>query len=60
MAAKIVRTGEELAEGLRNAPPATPDDVTILWDGRRIDSREAALAWLAEMAAERAATDARS
>jgi hypothetical protein len=40
---------------MRNAPPATPDDVTVLLDGRRIDSRESALAWLAELAAEREA-----
>lgn len=52
-----VRTGEELAEALRHASPPTADDVTILWDGRRIDSREAALAWLAEVA-ERCAADA--
>jgi hypothetical protein len=47
-------TAEELAEALRHAAPPSPDDVTILEDGRRIDSREAALAWLEELAAERA------
>jgi hypothetical protein len=54
MAAKPVLTAEELFERVRNAGPPTPDDVTILWDGRRIDSREAATEWLAEIEAERA------
>lgn len=58
MAVQPVMTAEELAEALRHAPPPTPDDVTILRDGRRIDSRESAMAWLAELAAERAAADA--
>jgi hypothetical protein len=47
-------TAEELVERVRHAPPPTEDDVTILWDGRRLDSREAALEWLAEVAAKRA------
>jgi len=47
-------TVEQLAAALRHAPPATADDVTVLWDGRRIDSKEAALQWLAELAAQRA------
>jgi hypothetical protein len=51
-------TAEELAEALRHAPQPTSDEVTILRDGRRIDSRESALAWLAELAAERAGADA--
>ena len=51
-------TAEELAEALRHAPPPTSDEVTVLRDGRRIDSRENALAWLAELAAERAGADA--
>jgi hypothetical protein len=54
VAAKPVLTAEELAEALRHAAPPSVDDVTILEDGRRIDSREAALAWLEELAAERA------
>jgi len=58
MAVQPVMTAEELAEALRHAPPPTPDDVTVLRDGRRIDSRESAMAWLAELAAERAAADA--
>jgi hypothetical protein len=40
---------EELAERMRVATRPTDDDVTILLDGRRIDSREAALVWLAEL-----------
>ena len=55
MAVEPVMTAEELAEDLRHAPAPTPDDVTTLRDGRRIDSREAALAWLAELAAARRA-----
>lgn len=55
MAAQPVLTAEELAEALRDAPPATPDDVTTLRDGRRLDSRQAVMEWLAEIEAERAA-----
>ncbi len=54
--AKPVLTAEELAAALSEAPPPTEDDVTLLRDGRRIDSREAALAWLEELAAERDAS----
>lgn len=59
MSVEPVLTAEELAEALRHAPPATPDDVTVLSDGRRIDSREIALEWLAELAAERGANAGR-
>jgi hypothetical protein len=54
MTAKPVMTAEEWFEGLRDAPPATTDDVTILWDGRRLDSREAVMEWLAEVEVQRA------
>jgi hypothetical protein len=54
MAVQPVMTAEEWFEGMRNAPPPTPDDVTILWDGRRLDSREAVMEWLAEVEAKRA------
>jgi hypothetical protein len=54
MAAEPVLTIEELAEALRNAPPPSEDDVTILWDGRRLDSKEAVMEWLAEVGAKRA------
>lgn len=49
-----MRTLDEIAEHLRDAPPSTPDDVTITLDGRRIDNKEKALAWVAEMNAARA------
>jgi hypothetical protein len=58
MAVHPVMSAEELAEDLRHASPPTPDEVTILRDGRRIDSRESAMAWLSELAAERAGADA--
>jgi hypothetical protein len=63
MAAQPVMTAEEWFEGMRHAEPPTDDDVTILWDGRRLDSREAVMEWLAEVEAKRAqesaaATDA--
>ena len=48
-------TAEEWFEGMRQARPPTPDDVTVLWDGRRLDSREAVMEWLAEVEAKRAA-----
>ena len=56
VAAKPVLTSEELAVALREAAPPTDDDVTVLRDGRRIDSREAALAWLEQLAAKRVAS----
>ena len=42
-------TFDQLAEGLRHAGPPSADDVTITSDGRRIDSRDKALAWVEEM-----------
>ncbi|MGO9659496.1 MAG: hypothetical protein ACLP7F_14225 [Acidimicrobiales bacterium] len=42
-------TFDQLAEGLRHARPPSADDVTITSDGRRIDSRDKALAWVEEM-----------
>jgi hypothetical protein len=47
-------SAEEWFEGMRHARPSTPDDVTILWDGRRLDSREAVMEWLAEAEVARA------
>jgi len=55
MARDTMITLEELAARLRSAPPATDDDVTRLADGRRLDSREAVEAWLAEDSAARRA-----
>jgi hypothetical protein len=48
-----VLTFEQLAEAVRDAPPPTADDVSITWDGRRLDSREAVLKVLAELEAAR-------
>jgi hypothetical protein len=47
-------TAEEWFEGMRHAAPPTDDDVTILWDGRRLDSKEAVMEWIAEVEAVRA------
>jgi hypothetical protein len=47
-------TGDKWAAADVGRPP-TPDDVTITLDGRRIDSKENAIAWLAEIDADRAA-----
>lgn len=46
---------EELQERLQGADPPTPDDVSILWDGTRLDSKEKVLAFCEQLAAERAA-----
>ena len=54
MPAKPVLTAEEWFERLRHAPPPTEDDVTILWDGTRLDSREKVLKWLEDLEAKRA------
>lgn len=53
--AHSVRSLKELHEDVRQAGPATPDDVTVLNDGRRLDSKEKVLAWLREIEADRAA-----
>ncbi|HEY6427564.1 MAG TPA: hypothetical protein VIX84_10045 [Acidimicrobiales bacterium] len=47
-------TGDEWAAADLDRPP-TPDDVTSTLNGQRIDSKEKAIAWLAEIAADRAA-----
>jgi hypothetical protein len=47
-------TAEEWFERMREAAPPTDDDVTTLWDGRRLDSREKVLEWLEEVEAKRA------
>jgi hypothetical protein len=60
VAAKPVLTADEWAEALRHAAPPTEDDVTILEDGRRIDSREAALAWLEELEIKRSGANGRT
>lgn len=48
-------TLEEIQAGLKNAPPPTADDVSLTLDGRRLDSKEAVLAWLADVEADIAA-----
>lgn len=40
---------QEFIELLEAAPQATPDDVSKTFDGRRLDSKEAVLAWWAEV-----------
>ena len=57
MPAKPVISAEELFERVRTAPPPTDDDVTVLWDGRRLDSKEKVLQWLAELEEARKAGD---
>lgn len=50
-----VTTIEERIALLERSPRATDDEVTTLVDGRRLDSREAVDAWLAEDARARRA-----
>ena len=54
MALPRAKTAEEVIERMRHAAPPTPDDVSIVWDGRRLDSREAVMEWLGEVDAKRA------
>ncbi len=49
-----LRTFDEIAEALRNAPPPTRDDVSITRDGERLDSAEKVRAWVARENALRA------
>ena len=48
-------SGDEFVARAQAGAPSTPDDVSITRDGRRLDSKEAVEAWLAEVEAERAA-----
>jgi hypothetical protein len=48
-------TLQELSEDLGRAAPATSDDVTVLLDGRRLDTKAKVLAWLTEIEDDRAA-----
>ena len=43
-----IMTGDKWAAADVGGPP-TPDDLTITLDGRRIDSKERAITWLAEI-----------
>ena len=56
--ARRVTTIEERIALLEHAPRATSDEATTLTDGRRLDSREAVEAWLAEDARARQAEEA--
>ena len=47
------RTVVEWAERMHEVAPPTEDDVTVLLDGRRLDSRESVEAWLKEVDAIR-------
>lgn len=57
MAPEPIMTAEEWLEGMRHAPPPAPDDVTVTSDGRRLDSREAVIEWLAEVDRARSAEE---
>jgi len=46
---------DELSRDLKTAKSPTEDDVTILLDGRRIDSKAKLLDWLAEIEEDRKA-----
>jgi len=47
------KTVAEWAERMHSAEPPTEDDVTVLRDGRRLDSKESVEAWLKEVEALR-------
>lgn len=46
-------SSDEFVSCVREAAASTPDDVSITRDGRRLDSKETVLAWLAEVGADR-------
>ena len=48
-------SADEFLTRIRAGGPPTADDVSITLDGRRLDSKEAVLTWLAEVEADRAA-----
>ena len=57
--APIVLSYSEWVEAIRqSARPPTSDDVSITLDGRRLDTKEKVLAFLAEIETERAAGNA--
>ena len=58
VSAKRVASVEEwdldaLQHAVKRGGPATADDVSITMDGRRLDSRDAVLTFLAEVESER-------
>ncbi len=46
---------DEFIARVESAGPATRDDTSITMDGRRLDTKDAVLAWLREVETERAA-----
>ncbi len=44
------RTVAEWADRMNSAAPPSDDDVSVLLDGRRLDSRESVELWLVEVA----------
>lgn len=48
-------SADEFLARVRGGAPSTADDVSITVDGRRLDSKEAVVAWLADVDADRAA-----
>lgn len=48
-------SADEFLARVRAGAPTTSDDVSITLDGRRLDSKDVVLAWLAEVEADRAA-----
>ena len=60
MTTSTAKTVGELAERMRLAGRPSDDDVTILVDGRRIDSKEAVEQWLLEVDTLRASRAALS
>jgi hypothetical protein len=57
VAAEVIRTSlTEFEKGFAGRP--TPDDVSVTADGRRLDSKEAVLAWWAEVGPEIEAEEA--
>ena len=48
-------SSEEFIARVRAGAPSTADDVSITRDGRRLETKEAVLAFLAEVEADRAA-----
>jgi hypothetical protein len=53
--AKRAKTIDEWAERMRSASPPTEDDVTVLRDGRHLDSKGTVEVWLREVEAIRVA-----
>lgn len=51
----LLLTGEEFVDRVRAAAPSSSDDVSIVRDGRRLGCKDAVVAWLAEVEADRAA-----